>query len=334
MSWSDVLKADPTEWLLEPSDPSVRFWALQDLKDRDRTHSEVEAAQEAVMRSISVKTILSAQHPEGHWVKPDNMYLPKYTASTHSLLILAELGAKRTPTIELGVEHIFSFQRDSGHFLWDLPKSSRGRASTIKDACCIDGNILYYMNHFVYLDDHRVQHLIDFLITHHSMEDGGWHCRAYPIDPDGVFPVNCYMGAVKVLKAFAAIPEERRTLPVKLVIEREVENIMTNGIYKYKRNTDGTRKDKAGWKRFGFPLFYQSDALEVLDVLTRLNARDERMQDAIELTLDAQRQDGRWLLKNTFNGKMWCDIEVKGQQSKWITLRAMRVLRRYYRNGT
>ena len=109
MSWSDVLKANQTEWLLESSKPSVRFWALQDLEDRDRTHSEVVEAQEAIMRSITVKKILSAQHPEGHWVKPDNMYLPKYTASTHSLLILAELGAKRTPTIERGIEHIFSF---------------------------------------------------------------------------------------------------------------------------------------------------------------------------------------------------------------------------------
>jgi hypothetical protein len=32
------------------------------------------------------------------------MYLPKYTATTHSLLILAELGAKRIPEIERGVE--------------------------------------------------------------------------------------------------------------------------------------------------------------------------------------------------------------------------------------
>lgn len=330
MPWDDVLNAYPIDWLLDPSNPSVRFWALQDLGDKERTHPDVKASQEAIMRSNPVRKILAAQDPKGHWGRYENMYLPLYTATTHSLLILSELGAKRTPAIERGIENMFLFQRDSGHFWLDMPKTSRGRASIIKDHCCLDGNILFYIGHFGYLDDPRVERLIGFLVENHSMDVAGWHCRAYPIDPDGVFPTNCYMGAVKVLKAFAAIPEDRRSPMLKAIIDREVENILENRVYKYRRAADGTRKDKAGWKRFGFPLFYQSDALEVLDVLTQLGVRDERMQDAVDLVKGAQGQDGKWLLKNTFNGKMWCDIEAKGQPSKWITLRALRVLRRYF----
>ena len=68
----------------------------------------------------------------------------------------------------------------------------------------------------------------------------------------------------------------------------------------------------------------------MLDVLTSLEVRDGRMQDAVDLVLNAQGDEGRWLLRNTFNGKMWLDIEAKGEPSKWITLRAMRVLKRYY----
>jgi len=322
-------RADVVEWLLEPVDPSVRFWALRHLKDKPPTHPDVQEAQEALMQSPCVKAILSAQRPEGHWCSPSDMYLPKYTASTHSLLILAELGAKKTPAIERGLEHIFSFQRDSGHFLPNLPKSKRGRASTVTDACCIDGNILYYMTHFGYLDDPRVQQLIDFLVEHHS-EKGGWPCRAYPINPSQVFPTNCYMGAVKVLRGLAAIPENRRSRPVREIIKQEVEIILQNAVYKYKRASDGSRKEKAGWKRFGFPLFYQSDALEVLDVLTSLHIRDERMEEAARLVVGNRGPDGRWRLQHSFNGKMWCDIDVKGQPSKWITLRALRVLRRFY----
>jgi len=115
---------------------------------------------------------------------------------------------------------------------------------------------------------------------------------------------------------------------MQAIIDREVENILENGVYRYLRNPDGTRKDKAGWKRFGFPLFYQSDALEILDTLTRLGVRDDRMRPAVDLVLGAQQPDGRWLLENTFNGKMWIDIEEKGRPSKWITLRALRVLKR------
>ncbi len=36
---------------------------------------------------------------------------------------------------------------------------------------------------------------------------------------------------------------------------------------------------------------------------------------------------GRWLVKHSLNGNMWADIEIKGKLSKWIALRAPRVLK-------
>ena len=97
----------------------------------------------------------------------------------------------------------------------------------------------------------------------------------------------------------------------------------------YLRDEKGQRKAKFGWKRFGFPLFYQSDALEVLDVLTKLGVKDDRMEKALDLVISKQ-EKGRWKLENTFNGKMWVDIEEKKNPSKWITLKAARILRRVY----
>jgi hypothetical protein len=330
MSWTDNLKGYPLNWLLKPSDPSVRFWALQQLLDRPLDAPDVRDAQDAVMESHPVRAILDAQSPEGHWGNPEDMYNPKYRATTHCLLVLAELGSKRTPAIERGIEHVFDFQRDSGHFFMGKPKTRRGYASKVTDGCCLDANVLHYLNHFGYMDDPHTQKTIRFLLDDHASEEGGWKCRAYPIDPAKVFASNCFMGAAKVLRTFAAIPSKQRSSEMNAVIDREVESVLENGVYRYLRNPDGSRKDKAGWKRFGFPLFYQSDALEVLDALTRLGVRDPRMEPAINLILDAQQGDGSWLLKHTFNGKMWADIDVKHEPSKWITLRALRVLKRYH----
>jgi hypothetical protein len=315
-------------WLLESGEPSVRYWALRDLEGKESLDAEVLVAQEEIMESPQIRAILTEQKPGGWWLSERDMYLPKYTATTHSLLILAELGAKRTPKIELGIEHIFRFQRESGHFLPNLPMTEKGKASSVKDGCCFDGNTLYYLIHFGYLDDARTQLLIDFNISYHDGESAGWMCRSYPINPVAVFSKNCYMGAAKMLRAISLIPPQERSGEMQAIIDREVENILENGVYRYLRNPDGTRKDKAGWKRFGFPLFYQSDALEILDTLTRLGVRDDRMRPAVDLVLGAQQPDGRWLLENTFNGKMWIDIEEKGRPSKWITLRALRVLKR------
>ncbi|MHA1712669.1 MAG: hypothetical protein ACTSW4_01290 [Candidatus Ranarchaeia archaeon] len=148
MSIREEIKKRAVNWLLEPKNPCVRFWALQQLLDKPSADPDVQKTQHALMESSIVKTILNAQHEKGYWVNPDNLYLPKYRATTHSLLILAELGTKRNHKIEKGIEHVFGFQSDSGHFLISYPKTARGRASKATDNCCLDGNILYYLIHF------------------------------------------------------------------------------------------------------------------------------------------------------------------------------------------
>jgi len=35
-------------------------------------------------------------------------------------------------------------------------------------------------------------------------------------------------------------------------------------------------------------------------------------------------------MKHSLNGKMWAEIEEKGKPSKWVTLRALRVLKAIY----
>lgn len=329
MGWKDVLKADPTEWLLEEDNPSVRYSALKDIQGLGEDAPEVHDAHRAIMESTLVKTILQAQNPEGYWENEDDLYLPKYTATTNQMLILAEVGAQKIPAIENAIEHIYRFQRNSGHFLTKLPKTEKGRHSVVKDGCCYDGNILFYLIHFGYLDDPRTKKLLRFTYDYYDKENTGWKCRAFPIDPSKVYPINCFMGRTKLLKVFSMIPEDMRDPEMKEIIELEVEEILENRVYRYLRNPDGSRKDKAGWKKFGFPLFYQADILEIMGSLTRLGVKDERMQDAVDVILKAQQPDGKWLLKNTYNGKMWTDIEEKHKPSKWVTLRAMRVLKNW-----
>ncbi len=329
MKWKEIISQKTVDWLLGPENPGVRFWALQQLEGKSGNHKDVKEAQEAVMATPCVKAILRAQMSEGNWGRYSDMYEPKYVATTHNLLILAELGVKRTTKIEAAIEHLFQFQRDSGHFLTDIPKTDRGKASTVFDGCCLDGTILFYLIHFGYLDDPRTEKLIDFQREYHSEDTGGWKCRAFPIDRSKVFPENCFMGTVKLLRGLAQIPKERRSSELDRIIEQEVEIILENEIYRYLKNPDGTRKEKAGWKRFGFPLFYQSDILETLDVLTTLDVKDDRMQEAVNYVISCQGDDGRWSLKNTYNGKMLCEIDEKNKPSKWITLRATRVLKRF-----
>ena len=88
-------------------------------------------------------------------------------------------------------------------------------------------------------------------------------------------------------------------------------------------------KPNRSWFRFGYPLAYVTDVLQNLEVLTALGmGGDPRLAAGLDLLLRRQDARGRWAMEYTYNGKTWADIEVKGAPSKWVTLRALRVLKR------
>ena len=98
----------------------------------------------------------------------------------------------------------------------------------------------------------------------------------------------------------------------------------------YKRSHNLSKVSKPSWLQLGFPHMYQTDILEILDMFTRLGVKDERMNDALDILISKQNDDGKWVLESTFNGRFLANIEQKGKPSKWITLNALKVLKRYY----
>ena len=54
---------------------------------------------------------------------------------------------------------------------------------------------------------------------------------------------------------------------------------------------------------------------------------DPRLAPAFAFILGKQDAQGRWKLENALNRKMWVDIEQRGKPSKWVTLRALRVVK-------
>ena len=65
--WQACLKADPIPWLLEPENPSVRYWTLTELLDRPADDPEVRGARAAIPRQPLVQELFARQHAAGHW---------------------------------------------------------------------------------------------------------------------------------------------------------------------------------------------------------------------------------------------------------------------------
>ena len=129
------------------------------------------------------------------------------------------------------------------------------------------------------------------------------------------------------MKALLAVPPERRTPALQRALQVGAEFLLSRdpavADYPYTRRVSST------WFKFGFPLTYWSDVLETTAVLVEMGYGDDpRLSNALQFILSKQDAQSRWKLENALSGKMWADIEGKGKPSKWVTLRALRVLKR------
>ena len=338
---------DPVlDWLLEKDDPGVRAFALRDLLGAPADEGEVRAARRAALRASPVREILEAQQPEGWWGKPGPGYGPKYRSTLWSMIFLGQLGADGDDRrVRRGADYVFAHSRARapyGGF------SYNGTPAGLFH--CLQGNLCASLLELGFGDDPRLQEALDWLarsITGEGIEPaipgspppraGGVEAaRYYRSGHSGPgFPCAannhrpCAWGAIPALDALSRIPPRRRTPAVRNAIQAGVAFLLSRdpAVADYPTPTGGP--PSRSWFQFGYPLGYVQDVLRNLEVLTALGyGRDPRLRRAGEDLLRVRGADGRWTMRYSYKGKLWADVEAKGKPSKWVTLRARRVLKR------
>jgi len=326
--WRGGLNDDPLPWLLEPDpdNPGMRYFVLRDLLDLPEDDPDVVAARSAIMVTGPVPAILDAQYPDGYWVKPGGGYSPKYRSTVWQVLFLAELGADPADErVRRACEYLLTHSvASNGAF--------SARQKPVPSACipCLNGNMLYALLRLGAAQDPRVQAALDWQARAVTGEGQFSYLKSGTTGPIFACSANqaqpCAWGAAKVMRALLAVPSEDRTPALERAIEAGAGFLLsrdpTVADYPYTKRVSST------WFKLGFPLSYWSDVLEVTGVLAGAgHGGDPRLANALAFVLGKQDDHGRWPLENALNGKMWVDIEEKGKPSKWVTLRALRVLK-------
>ncbi len=321
------MPSDPVlTWLLEPTQPSIRYLTLLRLRGNRASAAEVRAARAAVPRDPWVREILSRRDPAGWWVRDGGRMEPRFLGTHWNMLALADLGATRDiPEVRESSEYWMAKSPLAGGGVGGLGKG--------KGHHCFTANMVRGLIQLGYGDDIRVRRTMEWLVkTAHPR--GGWTCRFSKDGPATSRSLDAWEG----LGAFAVYPREKWTSGMQSVVERTAEYYLEHELHQ-----QGDRYEP--WYRFHWPTHYYYDLLVGLDCLTALGyGKDRRLGYALELLRSKQRKDEKWNLDAAQmdpdpETAQWfanhpekrpvpLTFEEAGRPSKMITLRALTVLSR------
>jgi hypothetical protein len=335
---------DVIEWLLEDDAPGVARLARHRLLDEEPSTPKMKSLARRCNEHPPVSRMLERvdEAIAGRAYR-------KYEGAFWTLIFLAELQADgRDKGIRKLTQHVLATQLANGGF----SVSGQPRSEII----CLSANILRSLVHFGYGSDERVirgyRRLAERILPH-----GGVPCVAL----EHCLLTSCKMTLPQTLRCLAVAPDGVPQRELKKLRDLLVGQLLAIGACRYVRPdarayhaavpqrpkgmkirefkgqwlskhdvTDDELLPKPGWLRFGFPRSYNPDLLEAMLALTEQRVRYSPLLDEALHHIEKKRgPDGRWKLDHSLNGKMLADVERKGQPSKWITLRAMIVLRQF-----
>jgi hypothetical protein len=128
--------------------------------------------------------------------------------------------------------------------------------------------------------------------------------------------------------AFGKCPMKWQTSLIKNAIQHGVDFLFRTDPAKADYPSGYSDKPSQNWWKFGFPIFYVTDLLQVVEAFVSLGyGSDPRLANAISIIREKQDTAGRWPLEYAYTDKTWAYFGAKGQPNKWVTLRALRVLK-------
>ncbi len=310
MPESDIPKK-VLSWLLEPSNPSVRYRTLIELLNYSPYDSEIQLTYNEILNWEPVLKIKNAMHPEGYWqVKVEKGKIvgkgTEYRTfnTTHWVLgYLVEYGLTRKEEfINLASNRYLDLQKKDGDFWQHLS--------------CLYGLNLHTFSKLGFESDSRIQKTID-LVASSIRHDNGYLCDLHEGKKSKGRPVkSCFRGTLKVLFGLAEFPSTWTQPSVKALV-----NYFLNRELVFKRS----KPNELVVKNAGalvFPFTYREGLLENLYPLLKMGyGSHPKFAKAWELFESKKLLDGKFPLEWNPTNK-YLNPGNKGEANKWITFYA------------
>lgn len=312
-----------TEWLLHPydSDPSIRWQVMRDLLGDSEPQWSHERAK--VETEGWGARLLAFQDEDGQWAGgahfPSDFEWQEFeqtgqpwTATSHSLSLLREFGLDPSTDRASQIAALVganSRWEHAGQPYWE------GEVEP-----CINGTAVANGTYFGVDMSPVVERLVE-----ERLADGGWNCEVENGSVRSSFAttINVLEGLLEFERATGGTTDSRaaRRSGEEYLLERSL----------FRRLSTGEPADE----RFLFfihPSRWHYDVLRALDYFRAAGVfagtgPDERLVEAVDHVRSKRTSTGVWELDWNPPGRAWFDIDDgPGAPSRWVTLRALRVL--------
>jgi hypothetical protein len=303
------------QWLLD-SDPSIRWQTMRDLIRAPA--DEIASERARVATEGAGARLLALQGSDGRW--GGAAWNRGWDSTMHVLMLLRDMGLD--PACDQA-RRALGLVRDRVTWQGCGPPECAGNAFFEGEVePCINGQVAAVGAYF----GQDVRRIVDRLLAE-QLPDGGWNCESANGSTRSSFNTTiCVLEALlEYERALGGSPDVTgaRLLGQEYLLNRHLFRRRSTG-----EVIERDRKGGAVWTRFAFPTWWHYDVLRGLDYLARAGvAPDTRVSEAIDLVASKPDDDGRWPLETQYPGKMPVETDAgEGQPSRWITLRAVRVL--------
>jgi hypothetical protein len=311
-----VSRPGVVDWLLD-ADPAIRWQALRDLTEAPAV--EVAAERGRAAREGWGARLLELQRPDGTW--GGAVWNRGWDSTMHVLWLMVQLGIDPGA---VGARRAVARVRD--RVTWKgagPPACDDHRFFEGELEVCINGQVVAAGAYF----GQDVGGLVDRLLGE-QLPDGGWNCEA----PQGSTR-SSFNSTICVLEGLLEFERASGGRPDVTAARRRGEAyLLERRLFRRRSTGEAIARDRKGgavWTRFAFPTWWHYDVLRALDYLRSAGVEpDVRVAEAVELVASKRDAEGRWRVETRYPGAMPVEVEVgEGQPSRWVTLRALRVLR-------
>lgn len=309
------------DWLLD-SDPSIRWQVMRDLLDAPESEWRAERAD--VETKGWGAALLAHEDADGQWA--GGAFVPRdfdwtewqtvgqpWTATTFALSQLREFGLDPVSgRAQRAVDLIGANSRweHAGEPYWEGEVEECINGRTVADGAYFDVD---------------VSSIVDRLVGE-RLDDGGWNCERISGSVRSSFAstINVLEGLLEYERATGGTPASReaRASGEEFLLERQL----------FRRLATGEPADEQ-FLTFVHPNRWRYDVVRALDHFRAAGAMtdaapDPRLGRAVEHVRSRRSEDGTWRLDWRPTGRVWFETDDgPGKPSRWVTLRAMRVLR-------